>query len=97
MSYECRDHFTIDYLVKNTGIPTEKATKLMERATEQQIVKSTITHIGQKETVLYRFEANHMLTAIMTLAYLSLPDRDQNGCVYFNTPTYLDIQREETK
>ena len=97
MSGECRDYFTVDYLAKNTGISTEKAAELMERATEQQIVISTITHIGKKETVLYRFVADHMLTAIMTLAYLSLPNHDQNGCIYFSTPAYLDIQREEIK
>ena len=97
MSDECHDYFTADYLAKNTGIPTEKATELMERAVEQHIVGRNITHIGQKEVILYKFAADHMLTAIMTLAYLSLPDQERNGFVYFNTPAYLDIQREVSK
>ncbi|MBE6617315.1 MAG: helix-turn-helix transcriptional regulator [Ruminococcaceae bacterium] len=97
MSDECRDYFTVDYLAKNTGISTEKAAQLMERAAKQNIVGNTITHIGQKETALYRFEADHMLTAIMTLAYLSLSDRANNGHFYFSTPAHLDIQREEVK
>ncbi|MBQ4637131.1 MAG: helix-turn-helix transcriptional regulator, partial [Clostridia bacterium] len=32
MSDECRDYFTVDYLSQNTGISTEKAAELMERA-----------------------------------------------------------------
>ncbi len=97
MSDECRDYFTVDYLAKNTGISTEKAAELMERAVQHHIVRSTITHIGKKETVLYFFEADHMLTAIMTLAYLSLPAREQNGHIYFGCPACLNIDREETK
>ncbi|MBQ2817920.1 MAG: helix-turn-helix transcriptional regulator [Clostridia bacterium] len=97
MSDECRDYFTVDYLSQNTGISTEKAAELMERAAGHNIVSSTVTHIGQKETVLYRFEADHMLTAIMTLTYLSLPAQERNRCIYFGTPAGLAIQREEIK
>ena len=98
MSDECGDYFTVDYLAQNTGISTEKAAELMERAVQHHIVRSTITHIGKKETVLYFFEADHMLTAIMTLAYLSLPDQERNGHIYFGgCPACLNIDREETK
>ena len=97
LSDECRYCFTVDYLAQNTGIPAEKVAELMERAAGHCIVNSTITHIGQNETVLYSFQANHMLTAIMTLTYLSLPAHEHNGCVYFNTPAHLDIQKEEGK
>ena len=97
MSDECGDYFTADYLAQNTGISTEKAAELMERAAGHNIVSSTVTHIGQKETVLYRFEADHMLTAIMTLTYLSLPAQERNRCIYFGTPAGLAIQREDIK
>lgn len=97
MSDKCQGYFTADYLAKNTKIPLEKATELMERATEQKIVRSTITHIGQQEKTLYWYQADHMLTAIMTLAYLSLPDQEKNGCVYVNCPVSLDIDAEVTK
>ncbi len=97
MSDKCLGYFTADYLAKNTGIPLEKATELMKRADEQQIVRSTITHIGQQEKTLYWFQADHMLTAIMTLTYLSLPDQEKNGCIYTGCPAGLDIDEEGAK
>lgn len=97
MSDKCQGYFTADYLAKNAGITFEKATELMERADKQQIVRSTVSHIGQQEKTLYWFQADHMLTAIMTLAYLSLPDREKNGCVYTNCPACLDIDKEGAK
>jgi len=89
--------FTADYLAKNTGISVEKAEELMERAAEQQIVCSMITHIGNREVRIYQYVADHMLTAVLTLVHLSLPNQEKNGHVYTNHPTCLNIEREETK
>lgn len=97
LSNKCLGYFTTDYLAKNTGISLEKAIELMERASEQQIVRSSITHIGQQEKTIYWFQADHLLTAIMTLVHLSLPEQEKNGCIYTNCPAGLDINEEESK
>lgn len=85
LGFDQSERFTAEYLAVKSGVPVECAAELLVTAKGLGILSSVETHIGERTAVLYRVEADQMLLGILTLAHLSLPGAEKNGCWYFNS------------
>ncbi len=91
------EKYTADYLAQTAGIDPEAAEKLLEECTGLGICSKSSVHIGDKTETLYRTEADQMLRGILTLAHLSLPGAEKNGCYYFNCPARQIMVKGQVK
>lgn len=80
------ERFDARHAAQLSGLSDERCETLLLRAAGEGICSRSETHLGAETVSLYRFEADQMLCGILTLAHLSLPDAEKNGCWYFNTP-----------
>ncbi|MBQ3100142.1 MAG: helix-turn-helix domain-containing protein [Clostridia bacterium] len=86
--------YSASYLADKTGIPAEKAEELLDRAVLMGICAVQEVNVGTRSVRLYVTQADHMLTAILTLAHLSLPDREKNGCCYWHSVARLTVEEK---
>lgn len=77
-----------DIAAQLSGLSDSRCEELLLCAAGEGICSRSETHLGEETVPLYRFEADQMLCGILTLAHLSLPDAEKNGCWYFNTPAH---------
>ncbi len=87
--------YSADFLAGKTGLPIEKVAELLEKANKLGICSAMETNIGTTSVKLYRSEADHMLSGILTLAHLSLPEREKNGHCYWHSAAKLTIEEKK--
>lgn len=86
MSSDFSVRYSADYLADKAGLSVERTSELLEKATELGICWAMETNIGTKSVKLYSTNADHMLSGILTLAYISLPEHAKNGHYYWASP-----------
>ena len=86
MSADFSVRYSADYLADKAGLSVERTSELLEKATELGICWAMETNIGTKSVKLYSTNADHMLSGILTLAYISLPEHTKNGHYYWGSP-----------
>ena len=86
MSSDFSVRYSADYLADKAGLSVERTSELLEKATELGICWAMETNIGTKSVKLYSTNADHMLSGILTLAYISLPEHTKNGHYYWASP-----------
>ena len=86
LSFGASERYSAGYLAEKAGIGTEKAVALLRRCASLEICDQCITQTGDKVTELYSSQPGGMLLGLLTIAHLSLPETEKNGCRYINTP-----------
>lgn len=97
LSDRCEGRITADFAAENAGISPDRARELLSEMAALGMVEERLTHIGQKELVIYRFVADHKLTGMLTLTHLSLPDYCHCGQVYFSHNAHVHVENKGDK
>ena len=68
-SRHCSDAFTEVYVAKNTGLPVERCSVLLEELAELFVCHKTVAHRLTGEVTLYEFYGAGLLLSILSMAY----------------------------
>lgn len=80
------DWYSAEYLAQCSGACAETVKSLLERCLKLDVCYKRQVYVGEKIIDMYSTVADQMLVGILTLAHLSLPTAEKNGCYYFNMP-----------
>ncbi|MBQ7936672.1 MAG: helix-turn-helix transcriptional regulator [Clostridia bacterium] len=72
----CSEHFTADYMAKNTGVSAEKTVEILENFCEIGLCYKTTAHLHAGEITLYESFGDGLLLAILSLAYERMCGKD---------------------
>ena len=86
--------YSASYLAEKAGLTADRTADLLDRAASLGICAFQEVNVGTRSVRLYFTEADHTLSAILTLAYLSLPDREKNGHCYWHSPAKLTVEEK---
>lgn len=68
-SRDCSDAFTVDYVAKNTALPTDCCTALLDELSDLSVCHKTVAHRLSGEIALYEFHGAGLVLSILSLAY----------------------------
>lgn len=68
-SRACSDAFTVDYIAKNTSLPTGRCAELLEELSVLSVCHKTTAHRLSGEIALYEYHGAGLVLGILSLAY----------------------------
>lgn len=65
----CSTSFTVDYIVKNTGVSHERTAEILDMFCDFGICRKNTAHLGSGDIVVYESFGDGLLLAILSLVY----------------------------
>ena len=68
-STACSESFTAEYIAKNTGVPCDQASEVLEKCCQMGICSKAAAHLKGGDVTVYKFFGDGLVLSIISLAY----------------------------